>query len=92
MSDAIEMLERSLDATYAATKAVLALAKSQATAALDSDEWHRLPKAGARCPVSGWSRSKVNAECQRKTVRGKLVRGCRYYSLADIRQLLSKTK
>jgi hypothetical protein len=94
MSTELDLLERSLDATFQAAKAVLALAKEHAAdrqrCEHSGDEWTRFPKANARCAVSNWSRSKVVKECDvTKTVRAKTVSGCRYYSLADVRRMLS---
>ena len=93
MSAELELLERSLDATFQAAKAVLALAKEQAREmerkTTDDDEWTRAPRAKERCPVSQWSRGTIHRRSQSGEIRSKSVGGCRYYSLADVRRIFS---
>jgi hypothetical protein len=79
-----------LDQLEAATKAGLALARELAAARRDGDEWMRLPAVDGRCPVSRFSRSKINRLISAGTVRSKSVQGARFYAAADVRRLLSE--
>lgn len=83
-----------IDALEKATAAAFAFLRRQSGSAGDDDEWTRLPRAansrkgdpGTRCPVSGWSRSTI---VRNANIRKKSVKGSRFYSLADVRKLLT---
>lgn len=79
-----------LDQLEAATKAAIALARELAAARGDADEWTRLPAVDGRCPVSRFSRSKINRLISAGKVRAKSVQGARFYAAADVRRLLSE--
>jgi hypothetical protein len=80
-----------LDQLEAATRAAIALARELAAARGDGDQWTRLPSNnGGRCPVSRWSRSKINRLIAAGKVRAKSVQGARFYAAADVRQLLTQ--
>jgi len=79
-----------LDQLEAATKAAITLARELAAARRDGDEWTRLPAVDGRCPVSGWSRSKINRLIAAGKVRAKSVHGARFYAAADVRALLNE--
>lgn len=93
-AEAIAKLQAATEAVHEASRAVFALAKAQALEterkAGDNDDWKRLVTK-ERCPVSGFSRSKIWSECAKGTIRSKMVSGTRYYSLADVRRLISDT-
>lgn len=94
LSSALDRAQDAIDALHAASRAVLQLARSQARAAearaADPDEWARLPATDRRCPVSGWSRSTLIRRGKAGTIRTKSVDGSAFYSLADVRRLLSR--
>lgn len=80
-----ELLTAMVKATEVLNKAAAALlADAEARAAIaDPNEWTRMPKT--RCPVSGWSPSTI-----RRNVPTKKVGGTAFYSLAAVRELISK--
>jgi hypothetical protein len=78
-----------LDRLEEATRAAIALARELAAARRDGDEWTRLPAADGRCPVSAFSRSKINRLIAAGSVRAKSVGGARFYAAADVRRLLA---
>src|SRR5688572_537259 len=71
-----------------ATIAAFDLVAELTAARADGDEWTRMPRPKERCPVSQFSRSKVERLIAQDFVRAKTVAGGRYYSLADVRKLL----
>lgn len=95
LATALATLERATEAAHAATRAVLQLARTQARAAdaraADPDEWTRLPAGRDRCPVSRWSRSTLHRRIKSRSIRGKTVDGSSYYSLTDVRHLISRS-
>lgn len=94
LTTALDRAQEAIEALSAASKAVLQLARTQARAAdaraADPDEWHRLPAGRDRCPVSRWSRSTLHRRIRSKDIRGKTVDGSSYYSLSDVRRLISR--
>ncbi len=74
-----------------ATKAAFDLLAELTAARSDGDEWTRLPRPDARCPVSGFSRSKVNSLIAEDKIRAKTVSSGRYYSLSDMRAFIRNT-
>jgi hypothetical protein len=87
-SSPVSHVQRVLSDLERATKAAFALLEELTAARSDGDDWTRLPRPGARCSVSHFSRSKVNALIAEDKIRAKTVAGGRYYSLADIRRML----
>jgi len=73
-----------------ATDAAFKLAENLVLSRGDADEWTRLPSRNARCPVSGFSRSKIVRMIQAGAVRGKSVGASRFYSAGDIRNLIAQ--
>ena len=57
---------------------------------LPLQKWTRLPAVDGRCPVSGFSRSKINRLISAGKVRAKSVHGARFYAAADVRALLNE--
>lgn len=97
MSDsqaALDRLALAIDALHAAAQAVLALARAAERAAVapttGDDEWTRMPARGKRCPISSWSRSKIEKLIQQKDVRKKTIRGSAFYAGADVRRLIAE--
>jgi hypothetical protein len=78
-----------LDELDRAIQAALRVARVLATSQGDEDAWTRMPSPTGRCPVSGWSRATLQRRIREGKVRAKLVQGCRFYSAADVRQLLA---
>ena len=74
-------------ATEAAFKMLAELTKTRG----EGGEWTRLPSPDGRCPVSHFSRSKINHLISQEKVRAKTVEGGRFYSLSDIRALMKFT-
>lgn len=74
-----------------ATLAAFDLLSEMIAARSDGDEWTRLPRPKERCPVSFFSRSKINDLIAAGKLRAKTVQGGRYYSLADMRSLIRNT-
>jgi hypothetical protein len=75
-----------------AIAAALTVARALAASQGDEDGWTRMPAPDARCPVSGWSRATLQRRITEGKIRAKLVQGCRFYSAADVRQLLALTQ
>jgi hypothetical protein len=71
-----------------ATRAAFSLLHELTASRSEGDEWTRLPRPKLRCPVSHFSRSKVNSLIAADKIRAKTVSGGRYYSLADMRNLI----
>ncbi len=84
-SEALAIIEKLEEAT----KAAFALARSSVVAQGDDDQWTRLPASDGRCPVSRFSRSKVNRLIAAGKVRAKTVQGAKFYAAADMRRLLT---
>lgn len=83
-----ERLDRAVDELHAATKAAIALVRSQSDARKDDDEWARLmSRGGWRCPVTAWSAPTIR---RAPGIRKKQVGRCTYYSRADARRLLAE--
>jgi hypothetical protein len=76
--------------TKALARLVAAMERSASARTADDDGWTRLPRPGARCPVSGWSRSTVLRHIAAGAVRTKIVGGSRYYALIDISKLIDQ--
>lgn len=74
-----------------ATNAALDLCSTLRAARQDDDEWTRYPTRHARCPVSGWSRSKIDRFCREGRVRRKTVGTSAFYSAADVRRIIFDT-
>jgi hypothetical protein len=72
-----------------ATNAALSLAEQLAAARVDGDEWLRFPRPEDRCPISGFSRSKIDRLARARQIRRKTVGKAAFYSGADMRRLLS---
>ena len=72
-----------------ATSAAFALLERLTQATASGDEWTRLPSAKGRCPVSNWSRSTILRRIEAGEVRDKTRGSSRFYSLADVRKLIS---
>ncbi len=88
--DRLDAAARELHAAYReASRLARALAANSAARAADDDDWLRLPARGGRCPLSGWSRSTVEARAAAGEVRSKRIGGMRYYAGADVRRILS---
>lgn len=83
-----EKIKEVLDALENATAAAFSLARQLAAARGDDDEWTRFPAPKARCPVSGWSRAKIDRLTRAGKVRRKSIGTSAFYSAADVRQLL----
>lgn len=81
-----------LDRLEEATRAAIALARELAAARSDGDEWLRLPAQDARCPVSRFSRSKINRLIAAGKIRSKSVGSARFYAGADLRRLITETE
>ncbi len=84
-----------LDALESSTQAAFALARalliSAETARTNDDEWTRIPAPKAKCPISRWSRSPLEANAKKhpERLRTKLVDGDRYYAGRDVREWLA---
>lgn len=78
-----------LDQLEKATAAAIALTRTLVAGREDGDEWTRLPAPGTRCPISGWSRSKLYHLTTAGKVRRKSVGGTSYYSGADVRRIIT---
>ena len=74
-----------------ATAAAFALARQLIAAQQHDDEWTRFPAPTSRCPISGWSRAKIDRLTRAGKVRRKTVQGCAFYAGADVRQALAAT-
>jgi len=81
-----------LVALEAATAAAFAFARATMVAAnvrtTEDEDWARLPSGKGRCPVSRWSRSTILRHIDASHIRGKRLRGARFYSLQDVRNYL----
>ncbi len=86
----LDRLELATNELHEATKAALALARSQAGALADNDQWTRLPPAGKRCPVSGMSRSSINLKAANGDIRKERRGGMAYYAASDCRKACTK--
>ncbi len=80
-------LENATAAAFALARAMMVNAEARHA---DDDEWTRIPASKARCPVTRWSRSTVLRHIDAGNIRGKRVRGARFYSLSDIWKFLRK--
>jgi len=93
--DLLNASERAVDELYRSTKAILAntraLIANGGARAEDDDEWTRMPVKPRRCPISGWSRSTLEAHGNADDIRTKLVKGKRYYAGKDVRAYLQKS-
>jgi len=78
-----------LDELKRANDAAFALARELAAARGDADEWTRFPSPKSRCPISGFSRSKIVRLAEAGTIRRKSVGSSAFYSGADLRRHLS---
>ena len=85
-ADALAVLDRLEEAT----KAAIAVARALAKQAADDDEWLRFPAAAGRCPISGWSRAKIDRLTRAGQVRRKTVGTSAFYAGADVRRLLTE--
>lgn len=74
-----------------ATAAAFALARQLAAARADGDEWTRFPSPKGRCPISGFSRSKIDRLTSAGTIRRKSVGTSAFYSGADVRRILQES-
>lgn len=83
-----EKINEVLAALEKATDAAFSLARQLAAARGDDDEWTRFPSPKSRCPVSSWSRQKIDRLTRTGKIRRKTVGSSAFYSAADVRQLL----
>jgi len=74
-----------------ASTAAFDLLSEMMAAKSDGDDWTRMPRPKERCPVTSFSRSKIEYLIAQKKIRAKTSHGGRYYSLADCRALLRQT-
>ena len=79
-----------IDQLEVAVKAAMTLARELASARGDADEWLRCPGPKARCPISGFGRTKIYTLTKTGRVRGKSVGQAAFYSGADVRRLLNQ--
>ena len=56
--------------------------------ACKGDEWTCLPSPDERCPVSHWSRSRINELIDQEKVRGCTINAGSFYALSDVRALV----
>jgi hypothetical protein len=85
-----QSLDTVIDDLRRSTNAALELVRQLAAARRDPDEWLRFPAVGARCPISGWSRQKIDRLTRDGRIRRKSVGTSAFYSAADLRVLLNK--
>lgn len=86
----IDQIDTVIEDLRRSTHAALELVRQLAQARKDPDEWIRFPAVGARCPISGWSRQKIDRLTREKKIRRKSVGTSAFYSAADLRVFLNK--
>lgn len=86
-------IDETLDLTEKVVGRLLGLARELAASRGDADEWLRFPAAKGRCPISGWSRSKIDRMTREGgPVRRKTVGSSAFYRGADVRAILAAAK
>lgn len=85
MSAMEETTSALLAATEVLKRAVAVIERTATAQHADGNEWKRMIQTGKRCPISGWSPSKIRRELSPK--KGiKKVGGCTYYNIKMVKE------